>query len=328
MTERGTKTMIGTFVLGAVAILIGLVALIGSGSLSSQKNTRYVMYFDGSLRGLNQGSPVYFKGVLIGRVTSIQISAENGFAEFKAPVIIELDSAMIASQIENRQTLKLTGSEHVISEMIVAGLRGKLGMQSLITGQLTIDLDMYPDDRPIDPINLTRHNGLQQIPTLPSPIDALINSVSGIPLQEITHQLRDLLRELNDQISSMNFARLSESITSTSDSLRSEVIAFSEVRDNLNKTLQDLTGMAHSTETGLTQSLRQLDKALAGIEALSSASSRAMNTVAGTIAEDSAFMLEISQAMHSLREAADSVNQFATMLELKPDALLFGRERK
>lgn len=60
MTEKGTKTLIGFFVMCALTLLIGGVMIVGSGSFSSA--ARFVCFFDASLRGLLPGSPVYFRG--------------------------------------------------------------------------------------------------------------------------------------------------------------------------------------------------------------------------------------------------------------------------
>lgn len=69
MTERGTKTFIGFFVLGALALFIAFILLLGSGRLGD-RNPTFVLYFETSLKGLTQGSPVYFKGIRIGKVAS------------------------------------------------------------------------------------------------------------------------------------------------------------------------------------------------------------------------------------------------------------------
>lgn len=58
MTERSTKTFIGAFVLGAIALLAGLIIILGSGQFG-KKNPTFVLYFTTSLKGLTQGSPVY-----------------------------------------------------------------------------------------------------------------------------------------------------------------------------------------------------------------------------------------------------------------------------
>ena len=70
MSVRGNATAVGAFVLGAIAIAIGLAVVFGSG-LFFRDVTRYVIYFDGSLEGLQVGAPVKFRGVPIGQVVSI-----------------------------------------------------------------------------------------------------------------------------------------------------------------------------------------------------------------------------------------------------------------
>ena len=95
MTEKGTKTLIGFFVMCALALLVGGVMIVGSGSFSSQ--ARFVCFFDASLRGLLPGSPVYFRGVRVGKVVSIQINADMEDLSFLTPVVIELEKAAIKS---------------------------------------------------------------------------------------------------------------------------------------------------------------------------------------------------------------------------------------
>ena len=90
MTERSTKTFIGAFVLGALALLVAFILLLGSGTLGA-KNPTFVLYFNTSLKGLIQGSPVYFKGIRIGKVNSIQIRPELHSARFQTPVVIEIE---------------------------------------------------------------------------------------------------------------------------------------------------------------------------------------------------------------------------------------------
>ena len=87
MTERSTKTFIGAFVLGALALLVAFILLLGSGSLGA-KNPTFVLYFNTSLKGLSQGSPVYFKGIPFdteyrakGRLTQSKTSALADFGK-------------------------------------------------------------------------------------------------------------------------------------------------------------------------------------------------------------------------------------------------------
>ena len=57
--------MIGIFVVIAIGLIVAAVLILGSGKFFT-KYTKYVMYFDGSVKGLAVGAPVNFRGVKIG----------------------------------------------------------------------------------------------------------------------------------------------------------------------------------------------------------------------------------------------------------------------
>lgn len=52
-----------------------------------------------------------------------------------------------------------------------------------------------------------------------------------------------------------------------------------------------------------------------------------MDSLRRLLREDSAPLVEFGQTMQALRDAANSIDNLATLLELKPDALIFGRRR-
>ena len=57
MSKRANPALIGAFVLGAIALTVAAVVTIGSGHLF--RNTlKFVLYFQGSVNGLEKGSPV------------------------------------------------------------------------------------------------------------------------------------------------------------------------------------------------------------------------------------------------------------------------------
>ena len=73
MAKRANPAFVGAFVIGAIALAIAAVALLGSGSLF--RNThQFVCFFDGNVNGLRVGALVKFKGVEIGEVRQILLS--------------------------------------------------------------------------------------------------------------------------------------------------------------------------------------------------------------------------------------------------------------
>lgn len=338
MTERNTKTFIGAFVLGAIALLIGLILFLGSGSLGS-RNPTYVLYFNTSLKGLIQGSPVYFNGIRIGKVTSIQIRPELGTVRFSTPVIIEIERDKAMALLEDGSEKDLFDNPAIIARLIEAGLRGKLGITSILTGQLCVELDIVRNADPVDPKTLAPYKGSPQIPTQLSSLDAALNTLEDMPVQEILLDVMGSLKNLSEQMRDIDASGLVASLRDTSDAIREEVRAFGALRADAGHTLGAYTTLASSVQKDVHATLRSVNDTLKSISALASASEgvvseaegamkglrRTADTASSLFSEDSAPVLEFSQTMLSLRKAAQALSELATLLEIKPNALIFGR---
>jgi paraquat-inducible protein B len=60
MRKRANPAVIGGFVVGAVALIVIGVLLLGGGRFLAERRT-YVLYFDDSVEGLSVGAPLNFK---------------------------------------------------------------------------------------------------------------------------------------------------------------------------------------------------------------------------------------------------------------------------
>ena len=139
MSKQANKTVIGIFVVGAIALVVIAIVLLGSGKFFKQ-TLRAVCYFEGSVGGLNIGAPVVFRGVKIGSVTDVLLRADSTKLTFTIPVYIEIEpdkfTVVGARPKQLGQNLKT---------FIDRGLRATLEMQSIVTGQMQVGLDFYPD---------------------------------------------------------------------------------------------------------------------------------------------------------------------------------------
>ena len=84
MNKKISPTLIGAFVIGAVALLVIAVIVFGSGRLFRQTR-EFVLYFDNSVNGLRVGAPVKFKGVEVGSVKRYRVAARERHASHKNP---------------------------------------------------------------------------------------------------------------------------------------------------------------------------------------------------------------------------------------------------
>ena len=183
MSKRANPKLIGGFVLGAIAlVIIGLLAF-GSGQYFAPKG-RAVLYFAGSLAGLDVGSPVTFRGVKVGTVTKIVIQYDTREQKLRIPVFIEINP-------EKFQIITGKRSETDIKELVQRGLRAQLQVQSLVTGQTSVDFDFYPDT----PIHLVAvETAEMELPTIPSNIDMLKANLHEPPGEDQQAPAREDLR--------------------------------------------------------------------------------------------------------------------------------------
>lgn len=338
MTERGTKTFIGFFVLGALALFIAFILLLGSGRLGD-RNPTFVLYFETSLKGLTQGSPVYFKGIRIGKVASIQIRPELGTAKFYTPVIIEIERDKATALLEDGSERDVFEENGLLTRLIEAGLRGKLGISSILTGQLCVELDILRNADPVDMTKLTPYKGSPQIPTQLSSLDAALSTLENIPIQEILYDVIGSIRSMSEQLGRIDVSGLAVSLRETSDAIREEVRGFGSVRQNATAAVDAYAALASSLQKDIHATLGSVNATLRSIGNLADSSEsvvveaqgamrglrRTADTANSLFSEDSAPVLEFSQTMLSLRKAAQALSELATLLEIKPNALIFGR---
>src|SRR2546430_5322861 len=97
MNKKISPTLIGGFVLGAVILLVIAVIAFGSGRLF-RKTKEFVVYFDGSVNGLNIGAAMKFRSIEVGSVKNILLQHEKGMEVQSIPVVFEIDLKKITSR--------------------------------------------------------------------------------------------------------------------------------------------------------------------------------------------------------------------------------------
>jgi len=186
MSKKANKTLIGAFVVGAVFLLVLSLVVFGSGKLFRRTN-KYVLFFDGSVRGLAIGAPVTFKGVKIGTVKDVNLVYDPATRFAFIPVVIETEPDRIKGSPLKRDRGNM-------QYLIDTGLRGQLETLSFLTGQLAITLDFFPD-KPARLLGLIKE--YPEIPTIPSPFGELQKNIGDIPVKEISFDLQESMRSLN-----------------------------------------------------------------------------------------------------------------------------------
>lgn len=213
MSRKANKTVIGLFTVGALVLLIIGVVVFGSGALFKRIN-KFVLYFDGSVKGLSIGAPVMFRGVSIGTVKDISLIYDSKAGTIMLPVIIEIEEG----RIEGTPSFGEVGAD---KKMIELGLRGKLEVQNFLTGQLMISFDFYPEE-PVELRGIFKK--YPELPTLPTSPDifALMNE---LPIKEIAKNLEATAEGINRLVNSSDlqwsFYEMRDTFQETKQAMRS-----------------------------------------------------------------------------------------------------------
>jgi len=218
--------------------------------------------FDQSMRGLSVGAPVEFKGVEFGRVTAIKLDYDPVKQIF--PVVVDavvypqrlgpVHQKMLA--VFKHTEGDLNGARQLIGTFVEHGLRAQARSGNLITGQMFVSLDFYPNapkvafDREANPI---------VIPTMPGSLEMLqeqlqhfVERIGKLPLESIASNLDGTLRDLRANLKTFNSQTLPgvkatlDDMQQTLKTANATIADNSPERERLGETLDELERMSRS----------------------------------------------------------------------------------
>ena len=293
MSKPANKTLIGAFVVGATALLLLAIAVFGSGKLF-QTTSRYVLFFDGSISGLSVGSPVLFRGVPVGRVVEIRLTGDLDNLVFQTPVFIELNK-----KDEGRFSVSdgdISKKEY-LDRLVSHGLRATLATQSLLTGQLMIEMDFYPRSQIPYPIKeVKEYDDVPEIPTIPSQFDNILQTLTTLPYDDIASNVLDITEGVKKILSNSGTEQLIGHI----DKL---VVQLQDIGTNLDKTLTSIRGLAEpytklaqDTDKRLSAALEQASHVLSRIDNVAKETEMTVVSARGVVSKNSTTVIELNQA--------------------------------
>lgn len=197
MSPKPNPKLVGIFVVAALAIFIGTFLLINRDKFFSE-SSKSVLYFEGSVKGLNVGSPVVFNGVPIGRVVGISLVTDIQNLSIRIPVYIEADEGSFI--VLNKDGHRSKDRDELMERLIQKGLRAKLITQSVLTGQMMIELGFYPNS----PMILHGNTRFPEIPTLPSTIEELSKTFQDMPIRQTVTRINSLLEQMDRFMTLLN----------------------------------------------------------------------------------------------------------------------------
>ncbi|OAN49602.1 hypothetical protein A6A04_19115 [Paramagnetospirillum marisnigri] len=299
-----SPAMVGGFVLSGLGLLVAAIVLFGSMHLFSPA-VHAVVYFRESVANLNVGAPVTFRGVRVGSVTGIAVNLNMTDLTARIPVYLDIDPSAIF--LEN-SVAERTDTD--FGRLLKAGLRAQLNMQSLITGQLRIDLDIQPG-RAV--ASSSADQAVAEIPSIPSRLQTLEGEIADLPLKEMVENARQTLAAIQQVADELprKVGPLADSLKQTSDAAR--------------VTLDSIDRLAMAGETQLSVNGRQLGRVLEASERTMRGAEALVGVLTEMTAAGSPMQGDLQAAIRDLAASAASMRGFSHEIERDPSLILRGR---
>jgi paraquat-inducible protein B len=237
MSRAGSPRAIGLFVLGAIGVAVLGVVTFGGGGLFRAGDS-YEIQFDESLKGLRLGAPVTFRGVEVGQVQEIRAIYDPGTGAVRVPVTVELRPGALSMGGAG------TGGGDVVADLVARGLRARLDLQSIVTGQLLVALDFFK----LPPTAGAATPRPGEIPSVTSTWAGLQRTVDEALLNapEIARTLKELTTALRDLLAGPAGAGLRQSAVTLAALLEQ----LSDPEGPLHRTMAELPGLLNGLRAG------------------------------------------------------------------------------
>ncbi len=205
----------------------------------------YLMFFKDSVRGLQPGAPVEFRGIRLGTVGKVPFFAPGMRQvlddDYRIPVLIRIEPERLINQVGDTPDI----AQH-IEGLMKRGLRGSLKTGNLVTGALYVDMDFFPKEPPVKEIR--EFSGYKIIPT-----------VSG-GLAQIQQRLMETL----DKINNLPLNPMIQQATNTLSESQATMRRLQATLDNLNKLTASQS--MQQLPQDMQKTLRELNRSMQGFQ--------------------------------------------------------------
>jgi len=314
-------TLVGAFVLAALALLVGAVLFFSAGTLTA-RHVRVVSFFPGTVAGLQVGSTVTFLGVPVGEVTSMGVRVTS---DIQHP-IIQVNMELVPDRLAIHGA-----SQHAepVPTLVQHGLAAQLVKESFITGRLTVELAFRPGEKTLfvggadDP----------ELPTVPGDFEALTRQLRAVDIAGAVDSFQHTAASLDSLLNDPDLRRalhqapeVMASIQHTLGTVDHEVKAFSRSGQGalgdsaaaLQKTLATVQTLAADLD-------RESTGTLGAVRGTLGRADRALDHTDALIDPQGPMVTQLQQAVDDLAATAARLRNVAERVDRDPSVLLRGR---
>jgi paraquat-inducible protein B len=322
MSKKANPTSIGLFIVIGLALGVAALITFSSGRWFSNRY-QFIVYFDASLKGLNAGAPVKYRGVPVGSVVEVLVSHNQRPDDYTMPVIIEIDEQMVLAKSDRR--LQLCNRDK-LKERIQQGLRAKLDAESLVTGVLYVELEVMPDAPPAVFHQLVPE--YPEIPSAPTDIQELLANLARFDIGGISDKLNALLSRLDSSLSQLNMAQINNGVTNLLDAA-DRLIGSPDLTNSiasLRQTLATADALLDKIDRRVDPMADRVSDLLHEAEGTLSDLRRGIQDLTSLVEPEAPFRADLTTALEQLGDAGRAIADLAEFLERNPNALLTGKK--
>jgi paraquat-inducible protein B len=238
--------------------------------------------------------------------------------------------------------------------MIEKGFRAQLTIDSLVTGQLMVDLGFYPDT----PVRLVGGQSVYpEIPTIESALGKLGKSLEKLNLEALFNEAlgavsglskiinspelaealsganlavkdaRKLLQDVDGQVEPLAFS-LDETITDFGQLAKGVNKHIDPVATQVKGTLRDYRKLGRDVDRQVEPLAKDIGKMARAISAAADQARATLKSADGLIEDNSPLMVDLKKMLGELAAAARSIRALTAYLERHPEALIQGKGRR
>ena len=324
MSLRANPTAVGIFLIGVIIIGIAGTAML-AGNTWLRNKTKFASYFKETVNGLALGAPVKFQGAPVGHVTSILIQIDERDKTFQVPVEYEIDVTLLRTALSGYVNL---ADQNVLERQIADGLRAQLQMESIVTGQLYVELTYLKDAPP--PVREPRETMWPEIPTTPS-FMAAIGTGAGSVVADVVK----VLYRVNEMLTTIDMKAINSAVVGSAQSvqrlvdapeLRAALKEVPAITAQMSRTLARVDTLAATVGAAVDPMAADIRAATKEVNATLQSLRATIDDTHGVLSTDSGLGFELQGALMNLKEATNALRQLMTSLEQNPDMLLRGKK--
>jgi paraquat-inducible protein B len=313
MARRYDARVVGAFVVTAVALGVVAAVYLGAGRVL-QHRVPFVVVFTEDLAGLDVDAPVKFRGVPVGRVTSIHLSmgsATDPLRELRMPVVIEL----------NQTRFREMGGEIDLSDrgevrtLVEHGLRARIGLESFLSNRRYVALDVLPDAPPAQPARTA----------LPYPEIPVYTEPGLAALQADATRLLARLQTLDLEGLVLDLRRAAGSVDRAGASVAVAAAALPRTLQSADAAIAAAAGAARAIEAGVTPLAADARAAFVQLRATLDGAEAAVRHVDALVDPASPLAWQLGRTLSDLQGTSRALRQLAEELDRDPSVLVRGR---